>query len=151
MVTHESRKNLIIDDQKPHSIIDVSLGYLPNERYKRNVVRGHFDLVGESKNFSDTMKTNFYVFELIFKIQLLFLIIDDFFFFSCIVSIGGSFGLFVGASLLSFIEIFYYFTIRAGLFNYINVFKKKFKLSDVFSRLRMRSSQNSQSFNQHNE
>lgn len=51
------------------------------------------------------------------------------------VSIGGSAGLFVGASLLSFVEIIYYFTIRAGLFNCVNVFKKKNKLSDVFSKL----------------
>lgn len=31
----------------------------------------------------------------------------------CLVSIGGSAGLFVGASMLSFVEIVYYFTIRA--------------------------------------
>lgn len=30
-----------------------------------------------------------------------------------IVSIGGSAGLFVGASMLSFVELFYFFTIRA--------------------------------------
>jgi hypothetical protein len=47
LVTHESRKNILNGGPKPYSYIDVSLGYLPNERYKRNVVRGHFDLVGE--------------------------------------------------------------------------------------------------------
>jgi hypothetical protein len=57
------------------------------------------------------------------------------------VSVGGSTGLFIGASLLSFVEIIYYFTIRAGLFNYLNVFKKKVKLSDVFSRLKLRRNQ----------
>lgn len=66
------------------------------------------------------------------------------------VSIGGSFGLFVGASLLSFIEIFYYFTIRAGLLSYINAFKKITKLPDVFARLRMRGA-TQRTFNQHNE
>lgn len=42
-----------------------------------------------------------------------------------VVSIGGTTGLFVGASLLSFVEIIYYFTIRAGLFNWLKLLKRQ--------------------------
>ncbi|KAG5666860.1 hypothetical protein PVAND_014868 [Polypedilum vanderplanki] len=46
-----------------------------------------------------------------------------------VVSVGGSAGLFVGASLLSFVEIIYYFTIRAGLFSCLTSFGKKKKVN----------------------
>nr|CAD7577449.1 unnamed protein product [Timema californicum] len=61
--------------RKPRNLssVEIELGLLPSERYKRNVVRGPLDLV---------------------------------------VSMGGATGLFVGASLLSFAEFLYYFTVR---------------------------------------
>ncbi|XP_063825941.1 sodium channel protein Nach [Ostrinia nubilalis] len=58
---------------KKKAEIELTLAYLPTERFKRNVVRSRLDLV---------------------------------------VSIGGTTGLFVGASLLSFVELIFYFTIR---------------------------------------
>ncbi|XP_070495297.1 sodium channel protein Nach [Chironomus tepperi] len=87
VMVHEVRDNIFDPNVDPYSIIELSLAFLPTERFKRNVVRGKLDLV---------------------------------------VSIGGSTGLFVGASLLSFVEIVYYFTIRAGIFSCLtNFFKKK--------------------------
>jgi acid-sensing ion channel, other len=46
LVTHESRTNIFNGGPTSYSTIDVILGYLPTERYKRNVVRGKLDLVG---------------------------------------------------------------------------------------------------------
>lgn len=114
LMIHETRDNIYDPQVDPYSIIEVSLANLPTERYKRNVVRGKLDLVGELRSAK---------------------LIDNYRIPLFTVSIGGSTGLFVGASLLSFVEIIYYFTIRAGLFNCVNVFKKKSKLSDVFTRL----------------
>lgn len=82
-----------IYNQNPVSKVEIALVELPTERYKRNVVRGKLDLVGKIY--------------LTFQ-QKLFLVII----FLILVSIGGTTGLFVGASLLSFVEIFYYITIR---------------------------------------
>lgn len=117
LVIHETRDNIFNPNIDPYSVIEVSLANLPTERYKRNVVRGKMDLVGKCscsvKSLSEFM-LKFYP-----TIQ---------------VSIGGSTGLFVGASLLSFVEIIYYFTIRAGIFNCVNVFKRKTKLSEVISK-----------------
>lgn len=44
---HEVRDNIYNQTVDPYSIIEVSLASLPTERYKRNVVRGKLDLVGE--------------------------------------------------------------------------------------------------------
>ncbi|XP_061383814.1 sodium channel protein Nach-like [Danaus plexippus] len=56
-----------------NSVVELSLAYLPTERFKRNVVRSRLDLV---------------------------------------VSLGSAAGLFVGASLLSFVELIFFFTVR---------------------------------------
>ncbi|XP_014242025.1 sodium channel protein Nach [Cimex lectularius] len=61
-----------IDDNV--SSLEVAFFRFPSERFKRNVVRSHLDLV---------------------------------------VSMGGAAGLFVGASLLSFVEILYFFILRS--------------------------------------
>lgn len=47
LVIHETRDNIYDPQVDPYSIIEVSLASLPTERYKRNVVRGKLDLVGE--------------------------------------------------------------------------------------------------------
>lgn len=74
--------------------MEIALVELPTERYKRNLVRGKLDLVGKLAIFcAHNFKS---------KNNNIFLS----------VSIGGTTGLFVGASLLSFVEIFYYVTIR---------------------------------------
>jgi hypothetical protein len=44
-----------------------------------------------------------------------------------VVSIGGSTGLFLGASLLSFVEIIYFFTVRAGILDWLNSLVSKSK------------------------
>lgn len=114
LMIHETRDNIYSGAVEPFSIIEVSLANLPTERYKRNVVRGKLDLVGKNTR----------------NIWLLFNLNNELFVHA--VSIGGSTGLFVGASLLSFVEIIYYFTIRAGIFN---CFKKKPKFSNIFSKM----------------
>jgi hypothetical protein len=48
LTIYEARNNIFDPNVSPYSIIDVSLANLPTERYKRNVVRGKLDLVGES-------------------------------------------------------------------------------------------------------
>jgi acid-sensing ion channel, other len=117
LMIHETRDNIYSGALEPFSIIEVSLANLPTERYKRNVVRGKLDLVGKTHEMLDCFNFN-----------------NELFVHT--VSIGGSTGLFVGASLLSFVEIIYYFTIRAGLFScFSNIFKKKTKLSNVFSKV----------------
>ena len=116
LMIHETRDNIYSGATEPFSTIEVTLASLPTERYKRNVVRGKLDLVGEFKLFSKLDCLNYLL-------------------VSCSVSIGGSTGLFVGASLLSFVEIIYFFTIRAGLFNCVNLFKKKTKIPKIFSKI----------------
>lgn len=74
--------------------VEIGLFSLPTERYKRNVVRGTLDLVGK------------YLLSIaLFEKFLVYM-------FHYLVSMGGATGLFIGASLLSFVEILYYFTIR---------------------------------------
>lgn len=72
----------------------------PSERFKRTVVRDKLDLAGK--------------FRFIFISFLLFILnqFPYFCFLIFLVSIGGSVGLFVGASILSVVEIFYYFGMR---------------------------------------
>lgn len=121
LTIYEARNNIFDPNVNPYSIIEVALANLPTERYKRNVVRGKLDLVGKSSDTRSPSTT-------IKSLEL-----NDF--LPLPVSVGGSTGLFVGASLLSFVEVIYYFTIRAGLFNCLNVFKKSTKLSDVFTKM----------------
>lgn len=73
-------------------MVEIGMSSLPTERYKRNVVRGTLDLVGMPLTSLTQRKRS---------IVCLF-----------VVSMGGAAGLFIGASLLSFVEIIYYFTIR---------------------------------------
>lgn len=117
LMIHETRDNIYSGAVDPFSIIEVTLASLPTERYKRNVVRGKLDLVGE------------------FKWKLFLIVTIEITNRFSTVSIGGSTGLFVGASLLSFVEIIYYFTIRAGIFNCVNVFNKKKQLTNIFSKM----------------
>lgn len=86
-------------------MVKIGLSALPSERYKRNVIRGKLDLVGE--HFINCIPIDPRINELIDSIVS--------------VSMGGTTGLFVGASLLSFVEIFYYFIVRP----YYNIQKKK--------------------------
>lgn len=46
---HETRENIYDPTVDPYSIIELALANLPTERYKRNVVRGKLDLVGETR------------------------------------------------------------------------------------------------------
>ncbi|XP_075978336.1 sodium channel protein Nach-like [Anticarsia gemmatalis] len=78
---------------KKKAPVEITLGYLPTERFKRNVVRSRLDLV---------------------------------------VSVGGTTGLFVGASLLSFVELFFFFTIR--LFNNLWMNKKRLRNENMDDR-----------------
>jgi len=47
LTVHETRDNIFNPNSDPYSMIEVALVNLPTERYKRNVVRGKLDLVGE--------------------------------------------------------------------------------------------------------
>lgn len=80
-------------------MVKIALTSLPTERYKRNVIRGKLDLVG--KHFRIDLWFSF-IYEPIMNDSCVFVS----------VSMGGTTGLFVGASLLSFVEIFYYFVVR---------------------------------------
>lgn len=77
------------------SVVEIGLVNLPTEKYKRNVVRGKLDLVGKF---------------IILKMKETFT--WKYFFYSLKVSFGGSASLFLGCSLLSFVEVIYYFFIR---------------------------------------
>jgi len=68
---------------------------LPEERLKRNVVRGRLDIIGNYINIIIDMYS-------LIKTNIVFVI----------VSLGGSVALFVGASILSLLEIIYYFILR---------------------------------------
>lgn len=95
----------IFGSSQPISKVKIGLATLPTERYKRNVIRGKLELVGKRfKSFSI-----FFYFTMHLYLQFF-----RFFFISryTLVSMGGTTGLFVGASLLSFVEIFYYFIVR---------------------------------------
>lgn len=49
LMIHETRENIYDPTVDPYSIIELALANLPTERYKRNVVRGKLDLVGETR------------------------------------------------------------------------------------------------------
>ena len=49
LMIHEARDNIYSGSNEPYSLIEVSLANLPNERFKRNVVRGKLDLVGKMR------------------------------------------------------------------------------------------------------
>ena len=51
IMVHETRDNIFDANVDPYSLLEVSLASLPTERYKRNVVRGKLDLVGEEEIF----------------------------------------------------------------------------------------------------
>jgi acid-sensing ion channel, other len=51
LMIHETRDNIYSGAVDPFSVIEVTLANLPTERYKRNVVRGKLDLVGEPNRF----------------------------------------------------------------------------------------------------
>lgn len=74
-------------------MVEIRLISLPTERYKRNVVRGKLDLVGKNLCYPFFCVKNYFCTKL--------------------VSIGGTAGLFVGGSLLSFAEIMYYLLLRS--------------------------------------
>lgn len=88
---------------KTSSHVEIVLAYLSTERLKRNVVRSRLDLVGNKyltcSYFSLCTQTSLFA---IFHASTHY--------FS--VSVGGTTGLFVGASLLSFVELFFFFTVR---------------------------------------
>lgn len=50
-IVHDWRES-IFNPEKRYSTIEIELSALPTERYKRNVVRGRLDLVGECEGES---------------------------------------------------------------------------------------------------
>jgi acid-sensing ion channel, other len=83
------------EDFKYGSKVIIALDRLPNERLKRNVVRSRMDLIGMLHFINKLLKIIIYVINNLFYI----------------VSIGGTLGLFLGVSLLSIVEIVYFFVV----------------------------------------
>lgn len=92
-ITTEEQTN--DNESKYGSKIVVSLDRLPNERLKRNVVRSRMDLIG---------KTIIHNRKYINIVIILYCFRDA-------VSIGGTLSLFLGVSVLSIVEIIYYFIV----------------------------------------
>lgn len=88
-----------MESQRPMSVVDIGLINLPTEKYKRNVVRGKLDLVGKCFLFASTSKPNYNSFSFINNNNKK-------------VSFGGSASLFLGCSLLSFVEVIFFFFVR---------------------------------------
>lgn len=99
----------------PLSKVEIGLIDLPTERYKRNTVRGKLDLVGKCFGLRSFHSLSVIIY-ITYTLCLFFISLStDLILLSIsfdVVSMGGTTGLFVGASILSFVEIIYYFTIR---------------------------------------
>lgn len=78
-------------------ITKIMLQSLPSQRYRRQAVRNNLDIVGKIHYFSDGKR------QLILNVNAIWF--DT-------VSIGGIMGLFLGASILSAVELVYFFTVR---------------------------------------
>lgn len=87
--------------------VEIVLSALPTERYKRNVVRGTLELVGEWKTCAAV-----FLFARATKTKRVEINMGTWRRTKRLVSMGGTTGLFIGASFLSFVELVYYFTLR---------------------------------------
>lgn len=85
----------------PYATVQIELAMLPSEKYRRNVVRGVLDLVGKER------------FRIVLNVTImLYLLYLYSYICGFAVSTGGTCGLFLGVSILSFVELLYILIVR---------------------------------------
>lgn len=92
VVRHSSK----IRENTRERSVSIRLQAIPTQRYFRQAVREKIDIVGKDNR----------------DLLIILCLSDEFFSFSFAVSVGGILGLFMGASIMSLVEIIYFLTIR---------------------------------------